>query len=47
VNLKICVIEGRRFLFVIMGLERTNWLGFEFVVKRCIIARVIQLFWSL
>jgi hypothetical protein len=29
---------------VILGLERTVWLGFEIVAERCIIARVIRCF---
>jgi len=29
------------------GNERTLWLGFEIVAEHCIIAKVIQLFWSL
>jgi len=42
-----CVTEGSSFLCVIVGLEWTIWLGSEIVVKRCILARVIEIFWSL
>jgi len=30
------MIEGSSYLFDIMGLERTLWLGFEIVARRCV-----------